>query len=225
MAIKPRVEPVYASCMIEPIIRGGHDLVIEGDNVIDRNYFYQWLKTAGYNGKYVALNQFNSEWIDDWVANKDNKEVKSSMLRAHPFSDENIYTILHFLNPDNPIYVVNAAIGMILIYPQGIIDNVHRDISADKNSLCIMIERWADKIGGAPLRRALLSDFVLSPDSPEISAVRKEKGHECFAGPKGISEEIYSDLIASFENNGWETNEAKIAELNDGAFKLISFHR
>ncbi len=240
--------------MAELVIEGNHDLVIEVANAIDSDVFYQTLVNEDYKGNYLALNpfhanqlrKFNGEtkfWpslettlehensgINKFLRSLSGKkyygEIGRGMFHGDALSNKDIEDVIDLIKPENPVYVTNNAIGIILSYrPKEWVGYEQHGFSKNYEGLSKMADVWAQNLTKTPLKRALMSDYILNSESPKVAAVMNEKGHNYWASYSGVSEALYFDLLDKFRNKGWKISEKPLAKSDYSEFKILELSR
>lgn len=223
----------YLAEAAKMVVKKRHDLVIEVANPVNGDWFYHSLRHKHYRGKYIALNNDHSAPIKPDATRKRKRRILPSledslkpkykilyglsnalygdilsgkigcgMFRGNAVSDKDISDVIEIVKPETPVYVANRAIGAILGDPETIEKWAGKN-ACDGGEFSVA-EVWAENLSNTPIKRALLSDYVLSQDSPRIKIEMEESGRNYFTDVGMVSENLYSALLGNFEGRGWK---------------------
>jgi len=202
----------YNGYMARLIDANKQDLVIQAGRAKAEPDTYNKLKELGWEGKYVALiSNILVMWprhIQEYLESPDEFVTIPS-----PGSYEDNYfvnNILGFINPRNPVYTVNGAIGAILSHK---IRRFARGQATTNEAIERRVKTWLGDLSKTRLNRMYMSDSVI-PNRPVSRTLSDDAtlDRKLFADWGGINEATYGLLLSQLNDNGWNVKELEIGQ-------------
>jgi hypothetical protein len=198
----------YKKFMAKLILANNHDLVIEVGNIIGEAEVFKYSKDEGWDGKYITINTSQTQKFN--LIHK----VNPLFLGGDGLNNKLINKIFDEIKPNNPVYIVNNAVGIILTYradnwvgediikikqkkgksPDEKLEEIHKLIEK-------MADLWAKNISKTNLKTLYLTEEVL-----EVTT-RTEFNP---AQQGGVINKVFKMFKEKWKKKGWDVIEKDI---------------